>query len=125
MAVVDADTGYLAAVPVPSKEVSDYHVACLKTLVLSLLHAKCHMRSDNEPGIVALVEKVAVALHVAKPEPSPLYSSQSNGTAENAIWRIEEQTRTLRLATAREYDAKVLPDPPLLDLDGAAQRLLA
>ena len=114
LAVVDADTGYLAAVPVPSKEVSDYHVACLKTFVLSLFHAKCHMRSDNESSIVVLVEKVVAALHgLVKHDISPVYRSQSNGSAENTPRRIDEQTRTLRLATEREYGVKVLPDTPL------------
>eukprot|EP00969_Alexandrium_andersonii_P197749 8735881-Alexandrium_andersonii.AAC.1 len=74
-------------------------------------HGKVRLKSDNDPTIVDLLNKVKAARKDEETllQFSPRYSSQSNGRAERVIQRIRKQARTLRLAIEDSYHTQVTP----------------
>ena len=99
--VIDSETGYVAAIPTPSKGAEGYpHLTKMIVTFLKLMrHEKVVLKSDQEPAIRALIAEVKEAWpHRALVEESPLYSSQSNGRAERAIQTVRRLAASLRVA---------------------------
>ena len=105
---------------VPQKGVDSdgYAVEQLKKDILWLGHAKVVIRSDNEPAILRMVDKVTQALRAsggiesASSEGSVPYDPQTNGMAEGAVRLIKGQFRTLLLGLERSIRGKIPVDHP-------------
>ena len=64
--------------------------------------AKVSMRSDGEPAIVDLLNKVPdLRDPETLPEQSPPTDSRADGLTERAIQSVQKQTRTFKLALER------------------------
>ena len=83
----------IGAATVRTKGADEYAVAELKNDVICSGLPKVFVRSDNEPGILALTESAVTALKLAgvnvRAEESALYDSQRNALAESAVRRRE------------------------------------
>ena len=70
---------------------------------------KITLRSDGEPAIKSLFEKVAnIRAAETLLENSPVGDSQANGQIENGVQRIENQFRAIRLALEARLESKVV-----------------
>ena len=82
----------------PTKGADEYAVAELKNDVICSGFTEVLVRSDNEPGILALKESAVTALKLAgvnvKAEESALYDSQSDGLAGSAVKDVNDAVRT-------------------------------
>ena len=115
-------TQCLFAHVVPRKGVDEdgYIVERLKQDILWLGHAKVVVRSDNEPAILRVVEKVVKAVRIsggvdaATHEGSVPYDPQTNGMAEGAVRLIKGQFRTLLLSLQRAIGGRIPVDHPLM-----------
>jgi len=99
--LTDAETGYVAAIPSPSKGQEMFsHLAKMVITFLKLMrHEKLKIRSDQEPALKALIGMVKEKWpHRILVEESPLYSSQSNGRAERAIQTVRRLAASIRMA---------------------------
>ena len=107
---------------VPRKGVDDdgYIVEQMKKDILWLGHSKVIVRSDNEPAILRVVEKVTKAVRASggveavSHEGSVPYDPQTNGLAEGAVRLIKGQFRTLLLGLQRAIQGRVPIDHPVL-----------
>ena len=64
-------------------------------------HGRLVLKSDQEPAKVDLMKNLAKRRRTSGAtvlEHSKVYNSKSNGRAENAVRRVEEQVRTMKLA---------------------------
>ena len=98
--MIDAETGYVAAIPAKSKGAENHpHLVDMAEKILHLMrHEKVKLRSDGEPTIKSLVQKIKdrwSQKHTTLVEETPLYSSASNGRAERAVQTVR------RLATGK------------------------
>ena len=115
-------THCLFAHVVPRKGTDDegYVVEQLKNDILWLGHSKVVVRSDNEPAILRVAEKVTRALRVsggvegASQEGSVPYDPQTNGMAEGAVRLIKDQFRTLLLGLQKAIRGRMPVDRPIL-----------
>jgi len=99
--LTDAETGYVAAIPSPSKGQEMYsHLTKMVITFLKLMrHKKLKIRSDQEPALKALIGMVKEKWpHRILVEESPLYSSQFNGRAERAIQIVRCLAASIRMA---------------------------
>ena len=114
----DRQSGKVNSNVVPSKGVNPYAVIkCVQNIKL-LGYYRLHLKSDQEPAIVALREAVKAALADEKievmPEESPLGESQANGEVENSVRMIKAQVRKLRLSLESRYKVKLREDHPII-----------
>ena len=66
------------------------------------------IKSDNEPVLNTIREQVAASRKAAtRPEHSPVGSSQSNGSIENAVKKIEGYMRAIKLSIESRYKCKL------------------
>ena len=66
------------------------------------LRSELILRSDGEPAIVDLLNKVSdLRERPTILEKSPVGDSQANGLAERALQSVQKQTRILKLAPER------------------------
>ena len=66
------------------------------------------LKSDQEPSIRALKEAIMdMKIMEIIPEESPAYEHQANGAVDNAVKRIGEQVRTMKLALEKRYGVRV------------------
>ncbi len=73
------------------------------------------IRSDQEPAIMALVDKVAqLRDEVTIKESSPVGDSQANGMAERGVQAVEEYVRVLKLALEKRLNAKIPVSHPIV-----------
>ena len=107
------------AVPQKSVDPDGYVVNQLKEDILWLGHSQV-LRSDNEPALLRVVEKVVKALknsagvQSAACEGSVPYDPQTNGHAEAAVRLMKGQFRTLLLGLERKLSGRVPLDHPAL-----------
>ena len=105
--LTDAETGYVAAIPSPSKgqEMYTHLTKMVITFLKVMRHEKLKIRADQEPALKALIGMVKEQWpHRILVEESPLYSSQSNGRAERAIQTVRRLAASLRVATELRYE---------------------
>ena len=108
------------AVPQKGVDADGFAVEQLKKDILWLGHSKVVIRSDNEPAILRVVEKVVQGLRAtggmdsAASEGSVPYDPQTNGTAEGAVRLIKGQFRTLLRGLERSIRGSVPPDHPAI-----------
>ena len=77
------------------------------------LRSKLILRSDGEPAIRSLLDRVAdLRRGETILENSPVGDSQANGLAERAVQSVQKQTRILKLATERAYKYKIGVEHP-------------
>ena len=67
------------------------------------------MKSDNEPAIKRLKERVSECLPGVEcvPKEAPVEDSRANGSAENAVKQVKGQFRTLKTSTEDRYGCKI------------------
>ena len=105
---------FLAASVVPckgnAKEVN-FAATCLNDCIRELGHDNVDVvvKSDNEPVLNTIREQVAASRKAStRAEHSPVGSSQSNGSIENAVRKIQGQVRSIKLSLESRYGCKVL-----------------
>jgi len=116
---VDTGTGAICSLAIPKKFDEDenarmFVVTYLQRWLSHFGFRDIEVRTDNEPLIVKLAEK----LKVKRGEPTHLSetstrSPQSIGTAERAVRSCKEQFRTLRFSLERRLDMKITPEMPV------------
>ena len=75
------------------------------------------LKSDGEPSIVSLVDKIREKrFHQTIPEAPPAYSPQSNGVAERAVQEISGQLRCMKLALESRLKMVVESTWAIMDL---------
>ena len=78
-------------------------------------YKKVIIRSDQEPAIMALVDRIAkIRTDETLRENSKAHDSQSNGLAERAVQAAEEQTRVLKLALEQRINGKIPANHPVI-----------
>jgi hypothetical protein len=87
-------------------------------MVTDWLKKKCNrkvtIRTDGEPLIVAIVERVKAArTEETTLQRSPTRSSQSLGAAERAVRTVKQQFKTLRFQLEAKYGLPLLPSSPI------------
>ena len=82
---------------------SQYAVAFVSGAIKRIL-----MKSDNEPAIKRLKERVSECLPGVEcvPKEAPVGDSRANGSAENAVKQVKGQFRTLKTSTEDRYSCK-------------------
>ena len=104
---------FLGAQAVPHKGAGkevNFAATCLTDFINELGHGNTDIiiKSDNEPVMNAIREQVANARKAAtRPEHSPVGSSQSNGSIENAAKKIEGYIRSIKLSIESRYNCKL------------------
>ena len=72
LAAIDCDIDVLLAVPLASKDVTEFMVASLRAVALSIFHRKVHVMPDGQPAAKLLVQRLAESLPgVVAPQVSP------------------------------------------------------
>ena len=68
------------------------------------------MKSDNEPAIKRLKERVSECLPGVECvlKEAPVGDSRANGSAENAVKQVKGQFRTLKTSTEDRYGCKIV-----------------
>ena len=85
----------------------------LRDLKKQGLRGKVVLRSDGEPAIVDLLNRVAdIRMGETLIENSPVGDSRANGEAERAVQSVQKQTRTIKLATERNFACKLSVEHP-------------
>lgn len=115
--LTDAETGYVAAIPAKSKSAESHpHLVEIVVKFLGLMrHEKVKLRSDGEPAIKALVQKVKdqwSKKHTTLVEDTPLYSSPSNGRAERAIQTVRRLASSLKVHAELNLKCALTPEQP-------------
>ena len=107
--VTDAQTGYVAAIPVPEKKNQANYACEMVVKFLKLMrHTQFRLRADNEPALNLVVEAIkGVWPHWIRVDQAPLYSSASNGKAERAIQTVRRLAVTYRLAVEQRYGCRL------------------
>ena len=80
---------------------SQYAVAFVAGAIQKLGYKKILMKSDNEPSIKRLKERVSECYE------APVGDSRANGSAENAVKQVKGQFRTLTTSTEDRYGCKI------------------
>ena len=109
------------AVPQKGVDPDGFVVDRLKDDIVWLGHANVVIRSDNEPALVRVVEKVAKLLKqsegvTASCEGSVPYDPQTNGHAEGAVKLFKGMFRTLLLGLEKQVQGKIPLDHPSISL---------
>ena len=115
-------TQCLFAHTVPRKGVDDdgYIVERLRKDIAWLGHSKVMLRSDNEPAILKVMEKVAKAARASggvdavSCEGSVPYDPQTNGMAEGAVGIVKGQFRTMLKGLQRSIQGRIPTDHPAM-----------
>ena len=96
---------------------NEYAIEAIKEDIESLGIKRFIFKSDQEPAILALKERVTEALgkkYEVIPEESPVGDHQANGEIENAIKELEKQIRVLKLALEQKMQLVLQDDHPLM-----------
>ena len=88
---------------------SQYAVAFVAGAILELGYKRILMKSDNEPSIKRLKERVSKCLPGVEcvPKEAPVGDSRANGSAENAVKQVKGQFGTLKTSTEDRYGCKI------------------
>merc|ERR1712194_129030 len=88
-----------------------YNVEAVVSWLRDASYRQVTIRTDGEPVLVALTDKVKAARgYETVLQRSPTRSSQSLGGAERAVRTIKEQLRTLRYQLETKACMKITPD---------------
>ena len=111
----DRASRYITANVVQEKGINEYAVKRLGADISMLGYKEIVLKSDQEPSIVALKDRVkADREERIVMEESPVGESASNGAVERAIQTVEGQVRTMKAALEFRLKKKVEPDHPLI-----------
>ena len=115
--MTDAETGYVAAIPAQSKGAESHpHLVDMAEKCLGLMrHEKVKLRSDGEPTIKSLVQKIKdwwSQKHTTLVEEAPLYSSASNGRAERAVQTVRRLANSVKVHAELRFKCKLHPSHP-------------
>ena len=88
---------------------SQYAVAFVAGAIQELGYKRILLKSDNEPAIKRLKERVSECLPGVEcvPKEAPVGDSRANGSAENAVKQVKGQFRTLKTSTEDRYRCKI------------------
>merc|ERR1712194_690774 len=91
-----------------------YNVEAVVSWLRDASYRQVTIRTDGEPVLVALMDKVKAArAYETVLQRSPTRSSQSLGGAERAVRTVKEQFRTLRYQLETKACMKITPDMPI------------
>jgi hypothetical protein len=115
--MIDAETGYVAAIPAKSKGAENHpDLVDLAEKILRLMrHEKVKLRSDGEPTIKSLVQKIKDRWSQKRTtlvEEMPLYSSASNGRAERAVQTVRRLANSVKVHAELRFKCKLHPSHP-------------
>ena len=111
----DRKTKVVRARVVPQKGVQAYAVKVLGGIVDSLGYKRVLLKSDQEPAILSLKERVKNESGVEiMMEESPEYDSAGNGEVENAIQMVQGQFRTMKDGLESKYGVRFDGDHPCI-----------
>ena len=102
---------------VEEKGPNEYAIAQVKEDIESMGIRRMIFKTDQEPAIVALRERVIEALGrkvEVIDEESPVGDHQANGEIENAIKELEKQIRILKHSTERKQQLVIQDDHPMM-----------
>jgi len=113
----DRETKSIQADVVPRKGEDEYAIRRLSQMIRSLGSKKVILKSDQEPAIKSLKERVKANVQDVDIiiEESPVGESKSNGEVERAIRSVKEQFSTFRdqvenrYMTSLQSDSQVIP----------------
>ena len=118
LVVMDVASQNLVSISIPTK--SDelaYTVASTVAFVKRMSYVRARLRTDGEPAIIALAEKVKMKLLAegmkVDVETSPRYSSKSMGAVGRAQRTLEGQVRSMKADVELSTSLKVDPDWPI------------
>ena len=117
--VVDTTTGYPLAIHTPQKGGSSqkYLVDKVCDFCDFLNLRTLQLRHDSEPAMLDLCRKIKAKRDKSNKtthlEPTPRYSSASNGRAERTIQTVRKQMVTLRLALEAELKVVITANSPV------------
>jgi len=117
--VKEHDSKSIFMTVVPTKGISqsewtaEFYMQCIKEIGYST--TPISIKRDHEPAIEAVNQQV-IANRTAQTliEHSPVGSSQSNGSIENAVAEAEGQIRTGRLALEQNYGVRIPINHPII-----------
>ena len=99
LVLLDRLTGMTRAIPLPSKESTSYAAREACAFIAYLGHSTVHLKSDNEPAMLNLQQRIANAR--AKHDMrtlitnSQLYEHETNGAVEQAIQALRNSSMVL------------------------------
>ena len=106
------------AAPRKGEDDEGYMVDQLVLDIPWLGHARIVIRSDNEPAVLKVVDRVLAAAKAkgvnAASEGSVPYDPQSNGAAEGAVRRLKGSLRTIIMGFENRLEAKIPLDHPIM-----------
>ena len=115
LSAIDTETGLCSAAHLPSKHISDYSVAEVKSFLMDAGRlGEIIIQTDQEESIKALVKKMAEGLTNVKIRTSPTYSSGSQGAVERFHQTLQAQIRTLISSVEHKTGYKVTEDSTIL-----------
>ena len=90
-------------------KISQYAVAFVAGAIQEFGYKRILMKSDNEPSIKRLKERVSKCLPGVGcvPKEALVEDSRSNGSAENAVKQVKGQFRTFEISTEDRYGCKI------------------
>ena len=108
IAVKDRNSTVYFSTSLDSKT-SQYAAAFVAGAIQELGYKRILMKSDNEPAIKRLKERVSECLPGVEcvPKEAPVGDSRANGSAENAVKQVKGQFRTLKTSTEDRYSCKI------------------
>ena len=88
---------------------SQYAVAFVAGAFQELGYKRIFLKSDNEPAIKRLKERVSECLPGVEcvPKEAPVGDSRSNGSAENVVKQVKGQFKTLKTSMEDRYRCKI------------------
>ena len=95
-------------------EVSNYHVAALRSFLLETGRTGAILLGDNEPAIRALITRVCTDMLGRTKRFTPVYSSPSLGSVGQAQRTLYAQIRALRLQIEADYQLAVTSEHLIL-----------
>ena len=120
LAGVCSKTGdyFMHAVPKKGLDARGYSASCLSKSVLSMGHARCVLRSDNEPAMLQIVKTATGQVRLGGvdivDEGSTPHDPQTNGRAEAAVKLLKGLMNVHKLSFERRLQRHIPPAHPLM-----------
>ena len=102
---------------VEEKGPNEYTIEAVKEDIENLGVKRFIFKSDQEPAILALKERIIEVLgskYEVLPEESPVGDHQANGEIDNAIKELEKQIRVLKIGLEQKIQKVLKDDHPIM-----------
>lgn len=111
LVIQDHASGKKIGVQVPQKGDDPKAIALACKELRRLGHGRMILKSDQEPNILALKEKIRTDMggsFAISMEESPVYSHKSNGEMEQAVGKLKGLVKTMKLALEGKSGRRVI-----------------